>query len=348
MALRLIEVILPSVSTDRLRELLRDQAVLGVWLADLEANQVIARILVPTGHTERISDMLSDHLGLHPEFRLMLFSVQATLPAVEEPEPEPAAEAPPEEAAEEAEQAEARMQRISREELYQDIAQGAQLSRVYLLTVVLSTLVAAVGLLRSDVAVIIGAMVIAPLLGPNVALALASALGDLKLAARSIKTLLAGVAMAGVLALLVGMVVVVDPQSPEIAARTQVDGSNVVLALAAGSAGALSFTTGIPAAVIGVMVAVALLPPLVVVGLLLGGGAPDLALHAFILFAINIACINLAGVVTFLAQKIRPRTWWESEQAGHATRIAVTLWAVAVALLLAFILLTGQVDGAGG
>jgi uncharacterized hydrophobic protein (TIGR00341 family) len=345
MALRLIEVIIPSVSTERLRELLRDQAVLGVWLADLEANQVIARILVPTGHTERISDMLSDHLGLHPEFRLMLFSVQATLPKVKEPENE--AETTPEQSAEQAQQEEQRLQRISREELYQDIAQGAQLSRVYLLTVVLSTLVAAVGLLRSDVAVIIGAMVIAPLLGPNVALALASALGDLKLAGSSIKTLLAGVATAGVLSLLVGIVVAVDPQSPEIAARTEVAGSNVVLALAAGSAGALSFTTGIPAAVIGVMVAVALLPPLVVVGLLLGGGAPDLALNAFILFAINIVCINLAGVVTFLAQKIRPRTWWESEQAGHATRVAVVLWVVTLVLLLAFILLTGQVDGTG-
>jgi uncharacterized hydrophobic protein (TIGR00341 family) len=347
MALRLIEVIIPSVSTERLRELLRDQSVLGVWLADLEANQVIARILVPTGHTERISDMLSDHLGLHPEFRLMLFSVQATLPKVKEADLEPDSEATAEQDAEQNEQEAARLQRISREELYQDIAQGAQLSRVYLLTVVLSTLVAAVGLLRGDVAVIIGAMVIAPLLGPNVALALASALGDLKLAGSSIKTLLAGVAMAWVLSLLMGMFVAVDPQAPEIASRTQVDGSNVVLALAAGSAGALSFTTGIPAAVIGVMVAVALLPPLVVVGLLLGGGAPDLALNAFILFAINIVCINLAGVVTFLAQKIRPRTWWESEQAGHATRIAVTLWVVTLVLLLAFILLTGQVDGVG-
>jgi uncharacterized hydrophobic protein (TIGR00341 family) len=236
------------------------------------------------------------------------------------------------------------LQRISREELYQDIAQGAQLSRVYLLTVVLSTLVAAVGLLRGDVAVIIGAMVIAPLLGPNVALALASALGDLKLAGRSIQTLLAGMATALLLSLLVGVLVAVDPQAPEIAARTEIAESHVVLALAAGSAGALSFTTGIPAAVIGVMVAVALLPPLVVVGLLLGGGAPDLALNAFILFTINIVCINLSGVVTFLAQKIRPRTWWESEQAGHATRIAVSLWVVTLALLLAFILLTGQVQ----
>jgi uncharacterized hydrophobic protein (TIGR00341 family) len=341
-ALRLIEVIIPSASTERLRELVRDQNVVGVWMADLEANQVIARILVPTGHTEIISDRLSDQLGLHPEFRLMLFSVQATLPQVPEPQAEEAEEQATE--AEQEQQRETRLQRISREELYQDIAQGAQLSRVYLLTVVLSTLVAAVGLLRGDVAVIIGAMVIAPLLGPNVALALASALGDLKLAGRSIQTLLAGMATALLLSLLVGVLVAVDPQAPEIAARTEIAESHVVLALAAGSAGALSFTTGIPAAVIGVMVAVALLPPLVVVGLLLGGGAPDLALNAFILFTINIVCINLSGVVTFLAQKIRPRTWWESEQAGHATRIAVSLWVVTLALLLAFILLTGQVQ----
>ena len=59
---------------------------------------------------------------------------------------------------------------------------------------------------------------------------------------------------------------------PALAARTQVDPRDVVLALAAGAAGSLAFTTGIPTVVVGVMVAVALLPPLVVAGLLLGGG----------------------------------------------------------------------------
>jgi uncharacterized hydrophobic protein (TIGR00341 family) len=229
--------------------------------------------------------------------------------------------------------------RISREELYQTIAQGAQLSNVYLVTVVLSTVVAAVGLLRGNVAVIIGAMVIAPLLGPNVALALASTLGDLSLALRSVKTLLAGIATAAVLSLGIGLVATVDPQSPEMFSRTQVNVGDIMLALAAGSAGALAFTTGIPAAVIGVMVAVALLPPLAVAGLLVGAGEFTLAGGAVMLFLINVACVNLAGVATFLAQKIRPREWWEADAAERAARIALALWIATLGVLLAMILL---------
>lgn len=90
---------------------------------------------------------------------------------------------------------------------------------------------------------------------------------------------------------------------------------DIALALAAGSAGALAFTTGVPAVVVGVMVAVALLPPLVVTGLLAGSGHFDRAVSAFILVTANVTCLNLAAVGTFLMQKVRPRTWWEAERA---------------------------------
>lgn len=342
MTLRLIEVIIPAVTVSRLQMLLEDHESIGVWTLPHGDNQAIARILIPTGQTEHLSDALNDHFGMHPEFRLLLFSVEATLPQphkAEEEEPEPEAEAA--ESSEEQQQSKTLAHRISREELYQDVARGADISPVYLITVVLSTVVAAVGLLRGDVAVIIGAMVIAPLLGPNVALALASTLGDLSLVGRSVKTLLAGILTAWGLALLIGLLLAVDPTVPEIAARTRLNLSDILLALAAGSAGALAFTSGIPAAVIGVMVAVALLPPLVVTGLLVGAGHSGLGLNALALFFCNIACINLAGIGTFLAQKIRPRSWWESENAGKATRIAVVIWVSMLALLLAVILLTG-------
>lgn len=62
-------------------------------------------------------------------------------------------------------------------------------------------------------------------------------------------------------------------------------------------------TTGAPAALIGVMVAVALIPPLVTFGLLVGSGRLALACNALLLFITNVICINLAGVVTLLLQK---------------------------------------------
>jgi hypothetical protein len=93
---------------------------------------------------------------------------------------------------------------------------------------------------------------------------------------------------------------------------------DIAVALASGCAGALAFTTGVSATLIGVMVAVALLPPLVTFGLLLGGGNLDLATGALSLFLMNLICVNLAGVATFLVQGIRPASWWEKDQAGNA------------------------------
>jgi len=341
MSLRLVEAIIPAAYTEELPRVLEDLTVLGVWATPGNERFAVVRILTATGNTEAISDALSERFDHFADFRVMLFSVEATVPMPEEStnNTDNTNNEQADGEADEQEQSKARAARISREELYQDIAQGAQFSTVYLVTVVLSTVVAAVGLLRDNVAVVIGAMVIAPLLGPNVALALASTLGDLKLAGRSVKTLLAGIATAAVLSVGIGIIATVDPHGPEIFARTQVTMGDIVLALAAGSAGALAFTTGIPAAVIGVMVAVALLPPLVVVGLLIGAGYAGLAGGALMLFLSNVACVNLAGVVTFLAQKIRPRAWWEAEYAERASRIALSLWVAAVALLLAAILL---------
>ena len=168
-------------------------------------------------------------------------------------------------------------ERISREELYEDIKNGAQCSRIYLAMVVLSTIVAAIGLHQNSVAIIIGAMVIAPLLGPNVALSLSTTLGDLSLLRRALLTALAGIAAAMALSVIIGVLRHVDPALSEVASRTRVRLDDTAVALASGCAGALAFTTGVSAALIGVMVAVALLPPLVTFGLMLGGGYPVLA-----------------------------------------------------------------------
>jgi uncharacterized hydrophobic protein (TIGR00271 family) len=113
-------------------------------------------------------------------------------------------------------------------------------------------------------------MVIAPLLGPNVALSLATTLGDGDLARTALKTNAVGIGLALALSVCLGLILAVDPNIHEIASRTEVSLSDVVLALVAGGAGALAFTSGVPAALVGVMVAVALLPPLVTCGLLLG------------------------------------------------------------------------------
>jgi uncharacterized membrane protein len=114
------------------------------------------------------------------------------------------------------------------------------------------------------------------------------------------------------------------------------------VALAAGAAGVLAFTAGVSAGLVGVMVAVALMPPLVAGGLLAGAGHFSLSGRALLLLLMNVICINLSGVVTFRIQGVRPRLWLAAEHARRASRRAVVLWVAALALLIALGILMGS------
>jgi uncharacterized hydrophobic protein (TIGR00341 family) len=335
MALRLIELILPEERGRAVPELISEQKPLSIWYETLLEGKSLIRILLTAEATEAVLDICEKNFSGVEGFRVILLPVEASLPRPEAPKEKPAEE----EEQEQEQPTEEKVERISREELYQDVVDAARISRVYITMIFLSTIVAAIGLLENSVTIIIGAMVIAPLLGPNVAFSLATTLGDIELARNSLKTNIAGILLSLVFSVLLGFIFKVSPEVPQIASRTHVGIPSIVLALASGSAGALAFTTGVSAALIGVMVAVALLPPLVTFGMLLGAGHVYGALGALILLFTNIICVNLAGVVTFLAQGIRPLTWWEEDKAKKATRTAIVLWVSLLAILIAIILL---------
>lgn len=334
MPLRLIEMVLPERQVEEAKEVLQGHPVVDVWYDRLSESQVLVKILVEVEQSEALIDALDQHFSIAEGFRLILLPVVASLPRVEvEPEKEAKKEEPPS-----PQEAQRQAERVSREELYGHVADTIKVSRVYYVMVLLSTVVAAIGLLQNSVAVVIGAMVIAPLLGPNMALALATTLGDKALAKNALKVNLGGIGAALALSVLMGAFLNVDPMIPEIAMRTKLGMGDMVLALAAGSAGSLAFTTGAPVALIGVMVAVALLPPLVTMGLLLGSAHFLLAAGALWLLLTNIISINLAGVVTFWAQGIQPITWWEATIARRATRISIISCGALLVVLVLLIL----------
>jgi uncharacterized hydrophobic protein (TIGR00341 family) len=337
MALRLIELILPEDQIKYTQDILKDCQALGVWYENLQENKFLIRILLLAEKTEAAMDTFEKHFSSVDGFRIILLPVQASIPQPEQPE-----EKPPENVEEQpGQQLASNIGRISRDELYNDVVDSAKITKVYLILVVLSSIVAAIGLLRSNVAIIIGAMVIAPLIGPNVALSLATTLGDIHLARNSLKTLIVGIFAAYVISVSLGFIFAISPDMPEIVSRTAIGIGDIILGLVAGSAGALSFTTGIPTTLIGVMVAVALLPPLVTCGMLSGSGYWQDAFNAFLLVLTNVICINLAGVITFMLQGIKPLTWWEADKAKKATKIAITLW-VSLLLTLLIIIVISQ------
>jgi uncharacterized hydrophobic protein (TIGR00341 family) len=341
MPLRLMQIFVPETTDGELDSLLEDLDVIGRWRDETESGRIVLNAVVEAEQTEPVMDRLENAFGDRGELRVVLYAVEAVLPRPEEEQPESEPESTAEAVEQEAEHAAKSAARVSREELYNDVTESLGVNRVFLAMTFLSSVVAAVGLLRDDTAVIIGAMVIAPLLGPNVAMAFATTLGDVGLLRRAFVSNIAGVGLAFAVAALIGVVFRVDADVAAIAARTHVGVTDILLALAAGSAGTFAFTRGMSNAVIGVMVAVALMPPLVAFGMLLGDANFPAAFGAMVLTAVNVICINLAGVATFAAQGVRPRSWYEEARAKKARRIAILIWAILLAILAAILAFTG-------
>jgi len=326
-----MDVVVPAEQVEPVRAFLREHNDLDVWQAGLEEDLVLIRVLLESERIESITDELSGRLD-GVDFRIVFVPVQGTVPRQDT-----------EEEAQEAEEEEGDepdttpLSRVSREELYEAVRHGSALTPYFVISVILSSLVAAIGLRENNIAVVIGAMVLAPLLGPNIAFALASTLGDLTLALRSARAGAVGLIGGGLLAVLIGLIYEVDPTVSEIASRVEISLANVTLALSAGAAGAFVFSQGMSTTLVGVMVAAALLPPLVAAGLLTGAGYFRPALGALMLLAINVVSLNLAGVLVFLIQGIRPRTWYEAKQARRAARVAVLFWVVLLAVLIVLV-----------
>ena len=141
MALRLIEMVLAEQDGEEILELLKEHKMLEHRQIRLSDGEVLIRILLEAEQSEAVLDLLEKRFSGGEGNRVVILAVEATLPRAE-PEAAVAPEQLPQEKSPE---------RISREELYEDIKDAAQCSRVYLAMVVLSTIVAAVGLYYNSV-----------------------------------------------------------------------------------------------------------------------------------------------------------------------------------------------------
>lgn len=332
MALRLIEMVLPEGDEEAAKVLLKDAPIMHFWHERGEEDRILIKFLIPAEATETVLDTVEKRFATKDGFRIVILPVEASIPR-----PAPVQESSLGQKIPTEQDVETQGERIHREEVYADITDVTKLSRVYVIMVALFSIVAAIGIVHNNVAIIIGAMVIAPLLGPNVALSFATTLGDLSLGRKALRASGVGVLVTFIISVVLGIILSFDVHIPEIISRTRVSLGDIAISLASGTAGALAFTSGVSSTLIGVMVAVALLPPLVTSGLLMGAGQNIMAMGAMLLFVTNIICINLAGVVTFLVQGIRPLTWWETTRAKKATRRAIILWVLLLSALVAAI-----------
>jgi uncharacterized hydrophobic protein (TIGR00341 family) len=291
-----------------------------------EDGRRVIRMLVEPEKRQDTLDALQAILGNSENIRIHMSPVEVILPRKNNGDEK------------EIEKAKAKAKKESvqttREEIYSSVEKNAHLDKNYLVMIFLSTVVVAIGLLKNNVAVVIGAMVIAPLLGPNIALGLATALGDTVLMWKSLKTTFVGVIMTLILSIGIGIVWPDNLDSPELLARTVVGIDSAVLAMASGAAAVLALTTGVGSVLVGVMVAVALLPPTATLGIMIGAAKYDLALGAGFLLAINVVCLNLSANIAFLLCGVTPRTWIEKQKARQSVMAYIIFWIISLTILL--------------
>lgn len=319
--MKIIEVISDVSYQDIITTIAEQHEVHDCWEGPQgEDGRRIIRLIVGDKQRQEVLDALQGVLDNSAKAKIVVSAVEAVLPRQEAN-----GDKPP------------RIEKsgsTTREELYNNIEKNARLNSTYLILVVLSTIVVAIGLLEDNVAVVIGAMVIAPLLGPNIALALATALGDTELTWKSLKTSAVGFVVALALSFGIGKIWHLNFDSQELLARTDVGLDSIALALASGAAAVLSLSTGLPSVLVGVMVAVALLPPTATMGLMLGAGKFKLAMGAGLLLAVNVVSVNLSAKLTFLARGIKPRTWLEKQKARQSMTTYIIFWLVTLGVLI--------------
>lgn len=327
---RLVQITTPKGKINALRKLAKQNDIELQSVSALEDGKRTVTLLVHAFARQDFLDEVQKELSKSNGWRMVVLPVEAIVPEFKQPEEKKVVQ---------------KNSSMTREELAKDIEKGASLNQNAIILTVLSAIVAAVGMIQNSIPVIIGAMVIAPLLGPILAVILGTSLGDLDLIKRAVFSASIGIALAIVVGLIAGVAAPFDVSGPGIAARANVGPDSIALALASGAAAALSVMTGISGVLVGVMVAVALLPPAVATGLLLGKLAFYAASGALLMLAVNIAAVTLAGQVAFLLQGVRPRTFYRKKTARQSVTVSLLFWTIALIVLVGFIYLRSKMGG---
>ena len=332
---RLVQVELPRGERERILHALDDEGVDYVVSDETSGREIsgVAQIPLPSNAVEPVLERLRE-AGLDEDAYTVVLEANTVISRrFEELEKEYAGE-------------ELSEDRIAQEELTAAAKDLAPSNRVFAIMTVISALIATAGLLLDSPAVVVGSMVIAPLIGPAMAASVGTVVDDDDLFRRGLYLQVGGmvlaIATAALFAAFVRYARLIPPlsdvfQIAEIQQRVAPDTLSLAVALGAGAAGVISLTTGVSTALVGVMIAVALLPPAATVGIGIAWGDPWTTLGSSVLLLVNVLSINLAALLVLWYTGYRPRHWFRQDEARSATIKRVAVLAVAIVVLSAFL-----------
>ncbi len=313
--MRHIQVTVPIGKRETVLDLLDDEGIDYVVTEESSNREydAIVTFPVPTNAVEPVLDSLQD-AGLDEQSYTVVVDAETVISRkFEQLQDEHATESVEEE-------------QISRQELLTRADELTPTFSVFFAMTLISAIVATVGLMLDSPAVVVGSMVIAPLIGPALSASIGTVVNDREVFMTGLRYqftgVFGGIVVAAIVAWMFQALFLVPPgaeitQIDEIAERIAPELLLLPVALGAGAAGILSLATGFSIAIVGVMIAAALVPPMAAAGIALAYGLPVAALGSTVLVLINLLGVNLAGLLTLRYMGYRPNSWFEVSTANR-------------------------------
>ncbi len=223
-----------------------------------------------------------------------------------------------------------------RETVLRQMRTGAVPSIDFFVLIFLSSTIASLGLLQNSGAVIIGAMLVAPLMSPILSMGMGMAVGESATVRLGLEATLKGMTTAIVVGAVVVIISPIDAPTNEILARTSPNVLDLMVALASGAAAGYAVSRKeVAAALPGVAIAAALVPPLCVVGYGIGVSQLDIAVGALLLFLTNLTAIVFAAALTFLILGFHPPHFESGQMLRSMRSTIISLLIIVVVLTVA-------------
>jgi len=183
---------------------------------------------------------------------------------------------------------------VNHDEIVGLVFDDGRMTSRYSFMVIMSCAIATLGLLLSSPAVIIGAMLISPLMGPIMLLGFSLCILDFRQMRKSLEAVIIGFILSVLISFLIVKISPLTDPTPEIMSRTRPNLFDLMVAIFSGLAGGYATIKQKGAAIVGVAIATALMPPLAVIGYGLATGTWQIAQGAFFLFMTNLLAISLS------------------------------------------------------
>jgi uncharacterized hydrophobic protein (TIGR00341 family) len=333
--MRLVQVSIPAGKREMVADVLEDEGV-DYMLSDETSGReytAIAYFPLPTAAVQPILDKLQE-AGLGEDPHTVIIDAETDTSRQYEELEKRFSEENPEPAT------------ISREEIRTEARDMTPEFPTFVAMTVISAVVATAGMLLDSPAVVVGSMVIAPLIGPAMGASVGTVLGDRQLFRRGVKYQFIGgfaaIGSATLFAITVRYGLLVPPETniltiSQVSGRLTPDFLSLAVALGAGVAGVLSLASGVSVAIVGVMIAAALVPPAAAVGIAIAWQQPLAALSSLVLVLVNILSINLAGLAVLWYLDYGPKSWFELNQIRSVMVKRAGILVVGIAVLSLFL-----------